>query len=130
MSSSKSCRSRWRENKNFRIRELHHLWKGYQQNGEGPITEYGLCFDFVPSSSPASPGYWRWQLSYGGPADEFRFYADSPHAGCRAVEYVFIDWFDGHSRRLAGRDFALLAEIWQGLFVGGAAEWALDKAGK
>lgn len=125
MSTTESCKSRWRINKNERLREIRSLWATYQLGGETDaevgcsIYEYGLCFDYVPADDdrPGRPGYWRWQLSWGGPADELRFFADSPRSKCWAVEYTFLDWYDGYSRRLTGKDFALLAEIWQEFFV-------------
>jgi hypothetical protein len=59
-------------------------------------------------------GYWRYQLSWGGPSDEFRFYA----GGCGdqepyRISYVFLDWFDGHERGLVGHDFELMQQIWR-----------------
>lgn len=39
-------------------------------------------------------GYYRLQLSYGGPSDEFRIYVDDEKNIC-GVEYWYMDWFDG-----------------------------------
>jgi len=60
------------------------------------LENYGLCFDYVaPHTFTDQPeGYYRWQLSWGGPSDEFRIYVDDM---CRPVrvEYWFMDWWDG-----------------------------------
>ncbi len=54
---------------------------------------YGLCVDFVEpfTFDDQDEGYLRYQLSWGGPGDELRFYDGR-------VEYWFLDWFDGASR--------------------------------
>lgn len=53
----------------------------------------GLCFDFVDNSDMDNClSYHRWQLSWGGPADEFRLFEDG------TVKYWFLDWYDGASR--------------------------------
>ena len=56
-----------------------------------PFFEYGLCFDYVEPDTfdDQDEGYFRYQLSYGGPSDEIRFYHDG------TVEYVYLDWFVG-----------------------------------
>ena len=62
-----------------------------QKFGEiGSINDYGLCFDFVePGTFDDQPkGYHRYQMSWGGPSDEIRFYSNR-------TEYVFMDWFVG-----------------------------------
>ena len=58
--------------------------------------EYGLSFDYVPSATfeDQAVGYFRYQLSYGGPAEEFRFYVDPEHNLIKA-EFWLLDWFTG-----------------------------------
>lgn len=58
--------------------------------------EYGLSFDYVPSTTfeDQTAGYFRYQLSYGGPAEEFRFFVDPEHNLIRA-EFWLLDWFTG-----------------------------------
>ena len=136
MSESPSCKSRWASEKNDRIRDIRKLWKLYT-NGEdqsdpdlGRFDEYGLAFDYVaPNTFSDQPrGYWRWQISYGGPSDEFRFHGDGPRHIAR-IEYTFLDWFDGYTRKLMGNDEALLREIWDSYFEeSGAAQAEFDKA--
>jgi len=65
----------------------------YKEGNEDypPFYEYDLCFDFVESDGDYNDGapYFRYQMSYGGPSDEFRFYEPD------MIEYVFLDWFVG-----------------------------------
>jgi len=119
---STSCKARWKTSKDERIRDLRTLFTAYRDGEEerhsgelGTFPEYGLCFDYVaPETFTDQPeGYWRYQLSWGGPSDEFRFYA----GGCGEqrpyrITYVFMDWFDGHERALVGRDLELMRDIW------------------
>ena len=60
------------------------------------IRDYPLCFDHVEADFFANDrgehtheGYSRYQMSYGGPQDEVRFYNDN------TVTYAFLDWGDG-----------------------------------
>jgi hypothetical protein len=119
---SLSCAARWRASKNGRIRDLTKLFTAHQRGEEdkygdrlGRFAEYGLGFDYVaPGTFVDSPeGYWRFQISWGGPSDEVRFYASGcgDHQPYR-ISYAFLDWFDGHERALAGNDLALLQAIW------------------
>ena len=61
--------------------------------------EYGLCVDYVEpfTFDDQEEGYLRYQLSWGGPSDEFRFYQ-------LRTEYWFLDWFDGASRDVSQED--------------------------
>ena len=114
MTSTTSCASRWKANKDDRINDLRQLLTAWQDGDEdrhanelGTLSEYGLGFDYVPPGMfvDQKEGYWRYQLSWGGPSDEFRFYA----GGCGEqdpyrISYAFLDWFDGHQAALAGDD--------------------------
>ena len=57
------------------------------------VNQSGLCFDRVEAGTfeGQRAGYWRWQLSWGGPADEFRLFDDD------SLEYWYLDWGDGAS---------------------------------
>ena len=63
----------------------------------GSFYEYGLSFDFVESDEN-SDGYYRYQLSWGGPSDEIRFYPDG------TIEYCFFDWFVGIGLDVSNND--------------------------
>lgn len=51
--------------------------------------EYGLSFGYVELDEDTEQDYFRYQLSWGGPSDEIRFYDNG------AIEYVYMDWFCG-----------------------------------
>jgi len=53
----------------------------------GDFHEYGLSFDFVPADSDFE-GFYRYQLSCGGPSTEIRFFENH-------TEFVYLDWFCG-----------------------------------
>ena len=83
-----------------RKEDLDRLWAACTQETEPDdettdesIYEYGLSFDYVAPESFTDQleGYWRYQLSWGGPSDEIRFCASGPDQPCYRIEY----WFDG-----------------------------------
>lgn len=53
------------------------------------FSEYGLCYDYVELDDNHDQDYFRYQISYGGPSTEVRFYDNG------AVEFVYLDWFVG-----------------------------------
>lgn len=120
----KTCKSRWAEHKNNRFADLRALLK-YDNEGQehpelGSLNEYGLSLDYVAPGTfnGQKRGYWRYQLSWGGPSDEIRLYGEMVNDYRIAVDritYVFQDWFDGYERKLAGRDLQTaetLVESW------------------
>tara|TARA_R100001510_G_scaffold55781_1_gene60221 strand:+ start:99 stop:530 length:432 start_codon:yes stop_codon:yes gene_type:complete len=62
------------------------------------VNQSALCFDFVKAGTftDQKVGYYRLQLSYGGPSTEFRIYTDKD-LNIDYVEYWYLDWFDGAS---------------------------------
>src|SRR4030042_934462 len=102
MSKEKSCKGRINEHLDDRISDLEKLWSAYKEDPEkslddlGNFNEYGLSFDYVAPNTfeDQRRGYFRYQLSWGGPSDEFRFYCDETLEPYR-IEYWFLDWFDG-----------------------------------
>jgi hypothetical protein len=117
------------------LADLRFLWEAYRDGDEdrhyeelGTFPEYGLCFDYVPAGTFADQkvGYFRYQI-YGGPSEEFRFYTDAA-LNLGAVEYWFLDWFDGAHRDLTGEDFDLLEEIYEFFKEIGTVESELAKA--
>ena len=89
----------------------------------GNWNEYGLGFDYVQprTFNGQKAGYFRYQLGWGGPSDEFRIYT-GPGFELVRVSYVFQDWFDGAERTLTGKALDLLTDIWEGWF----SEFARD----
>ena len=126
MEKEKSCKARITEHLHGRTDDLVILWKNYQDDPEksddnlGTFNDYGLCFDYADREGRKG-GYFRYQLSWGGPADEFRFYTDQGFKILR-VSYAFLDWFDGAERTLTGKALDLLSDIWEGWF----SEFARD----
>ena len=51
--------------------------------------QYGLSFDYIELDKDTERDYFRYQLSYGGPSEEIRFYDNG------TIEYVYLDWFCG-----------------------------------
>ena len=70
----------------------------------------GLCFDYVEPKTwdDQLEGYWRWQLSWGGPGDEFRLFVN-PDMSLHRAEYWYLDWYDGAHVTL---DAKLHADAW------------------
>jgi len=73
----------------------------------------GLCFDYVEPRTWTDQleGYWRWQLSWGGPGDEFRIYIN-PDKSVHRIEYWYMDWYDGASVTL---DHKIHKDAWSKL---------------
>ena len=136
MSAQSTCKERWAEHKAGRIADLRKLWALYQEGDEdgdedlGRFEEYGLCFDYVAAGTfnNQSRGYFRYQLSYGGPSDEFRFLTEDPRNPEPEVSYWFMDWFDGYGRALTGQDRDLLLEIWRDFQETGTVQAQWDGA--
>lgn len=131
-----TCKQRWAKEKNVTIHDLRKLWKLNQKDPEaydpdlGSFNEYGLAFDYVAPGTFTGQleGYWRYQISYGGPSEEFRFYASAPQFPPYRLTFVFMDWGDGHERALTGKDLALLLEIWQDFQGTGTVEHVFKEA--
>lgn len=129
-----SCRARWADNKDSRCADLRKLWKAYcagkEDTEDGNIYEYGLAFDYVAPGTfnGQKRGYWRYQISWGGPSEEFRFYGGGANERPERIEFWFLDWFDGYGRKLTGKDEALLLELWDWFADGGSVEAEYNKA--
>jgi hypothetical protein len=83
------------------------------------LNSYSLSFDLidgVQAEQENSVNYWRWQLSWGGPSDEFRIFWNL-EKGIYKIEYWFLDWYDGAKITLHDGygahnvDFSLLRRI-------------------
>lgn len=115
-----TCKKRVNSELKGRITDLKKLWNLYKENPEaydeelGNFSEYGLSFDYVSPNTfkDQKQGYFRYQLSWGGPSDEFRFFVN-PDLSVYKIDYWFLDWFDGASVELEGQNFVLLEEIFE-----------------
>ena len=124
MEKQKTCLERVEVYYASTMGEIEKLWKTYQEDPEKyddvletNLNEYGLAFDYVKADTftDQENGYYRWQLSWGGPSDEFRFYVDIEY-NLYKLEYWFLDWGDGAHRNPVGSDYALLKEIFECFF--------------
>ena len=72
------------------------------------LNEYGLGIDFVPAHTfeNQEEGYTRYQLSWGGPSEEFRVFTVVPR-----VEFWYLDWYDGASVVVKGKDANIIRDI-------------------
>ena len=134
--SQPTCKQRWLKNKNSVISDLRKLWSLYCRDPDsthhdlGNFQEYGLSFDYVDPKTfkDQGEGYWRYQISWGGPSEEFRFFSSGPRYDPYRVEYWFLDWWDGHGRALQDKDLELLLEIWSWFQDIGSTESEFEKA--
>ena len=114
------CKDKVQSRFDDRMDDIHKLWKQDCEHPDEPLddlgslNEYGLCFDYVEpyTFKKQREGFYRWQLSTGGPGDEFRFYVDGDKT-IQEIEYWFLDWFDGACTQVEGEDFNLLVEMWE-----------------
>ena len=56
------------------------------------LDEYGSSFDFVEDEKTGL-NYWRWQISGGGPSDEFRIYTMGKNGPINDIQYYTIKEF-------------------------------------
>lgn len=71
--------------------------------GTDEMVEYPLCFD-LKKDFDTQENYVQYQMSWGGPSDEFRIYADR-------IEYWYLDWFTGASLIVPKSDEGLVREV-------------------
>lgn len=95
--------------------------EAYNEKWETKLDEYGLSFDYVaPDTFGNDRGYWRYQLSWGGPSDEFRFYGESLDdytVRLDRIEYWYMDWFDRASKTLTGDNYTLMESLFEMYFA-------------
>ncbi len=62
------------------------------------VNQTALSWDFVKANTfnDQKIGYFRLQLSWGGPSTEFRIYTDKD-LNIDFIEYWYLDWYDGAS---------------------------------
>ena len=117
MTRQESCLERVNEQWQGRKADLEALWKAYCNGKEdvedlGSIFEYGLSFDYAAPGTfnDQNEAYWRYQLSWGGPSDEIRFYASDPDGPLYKAEYWFLDWGDGAKVHVIDED--IIKSLW------------------
>ena len=104
------CKDKVKEAFESRMEDIRILWKAENNETEdlGKLDEYGLCFDYIGAGTfdNQKRGYKRWQLSWGGPSEEFRIYEDG------TIEFWYMDWFDGACVDVKGDDHNLIKQLW------------------
>ena len=113
-----SCKDQIQDSLKRKMNNLKKLWVAYYSGEEevedlGTFYEYGLCFDYVPQGTftDQKKAYFRYQISWGGPSEEFRFYVN-PDLSVYKIEFWFLDWNDGASLELQGENYKLMVEIY------------------
>jgi len=107
--------------KEDRLEQLAEMWEAYcdpdndenyTKDGEC-LDEFGLSFDYVEADTfdDQPEGFWRYQLSWGGPSDEFRFHDDG------RIEYRYHDWWDGAGRDLMGDEYSFMRDFAESYFA-------------
>lgn len=134
MGRNDSCKERVAGALESVANDLSKLWEAYKDGEEevedlGTFGEYGLAFDYVAAGtfSDQKVGYFRYQICYGGPTEEFRFYTDAEY-NVGTIEFWLLDWFDGASIDLTGSDFNLLEEIFEDFKGCGCVQAEYEKA--
>jgi len=121
-----------REDLDLLFRLYHGEEVGENENSEGydedSLFEYGLSFDYVAPGTFADQdeGYWRYQISWGGPSEEIRFYSSSPTSNPYKVEFWFLDWGDGAKKHIKGDEVATM--LWEFFSETGTTEAEYTKA--
>jgi hypothetical protein len=134
------CKANVSRHARNRIDDIKRLWAADQAGEDsdlyketekelGRFNEYGLSFDYVAPGTfnGQRRGYFRYQISWGGPSEEFRFFCDE-NKKCVRVEFWFLDWFDGAKKILAGDDEKLMTEIFDFFDEIGSVQAEYNKA--
>lgn len=73
----------------------------------GSFYDYGLSIDYVvPGTFKNKEGYLRYQLSWGGPSEEVRFYWSPGSHEAYKIEFVYMDWGTGVGFNVLREDWA------------------------
>ena len=94
----KKCKDKVKKEYQDRLKDVRKAYNNDKKDLVEWVNKYSLSFDFVsPFTFTDQPEYYyRWQLSWGGPSDEFRIFTNSKKE-IQYIEYWFLDWFDGSS---------------------------------
>jgi hypothetical protein len=132
---STKCSDKVQEALESNYEDLKKLFLAYQEGDEdrhieelGTFLEYGLAFDYVAPGTfkDQKQGYFRYQISCGGPGEEFRFYINVDFS-CYSVEFWYLNWFDGSKVELTGSKKELLIEIYEFFRERGSVENEYEK---
>lgn len=92
-----------------RMKDIKTLYKADEQHTEelGDLNDYGLSLDLVEAGTftDQREDYIRYQLSWGGPSEEFRIYKNGD------VEFWYLDWGEGAKTDVTGEDKDIITDI-------------------
>ena len=111
MTKEKKCIDLVNDRYQSRLEEIKNAYNDENLDVSEWLSEYGLSWDYVLPNETKENGYYRWQLSWGGPGDEFRIYTDE-NKNILSVEYWYLDWFDGASVTVLDKEILNVIE-WQ-----------------
>jgi len=113
MKKQKKCIDLVNKKYQSRLKDLREAYNNQNIDLSTWLSEYGLSWDYVVPNTfdNQKDGYYRWQLSWGGPSDEFRIYTDN-EKNIQSVEYWYLDWFDGASITVNDEEIINII-IWQ-----------------
>jgi hypothetical protein len=97
----------------FHVRHIMaNMLSSTESDDEPTLEDYGVSFDWIsPDDFPdIRIGYYKWQISCGGPDTEYRFFADKER-NVDKVEYWYKQWNDAAMRPIQGEDFKLLVKV-------------------
>lgn len=103
------CKDKVQKAFESRMDDIRQLYNAEDQTVEdiGSLNEYGLCIDLVKAGTftDQRENYIRYQLSWGGPSEEFRVFENGE------VEFWHLDWFDGACVEVTGEDADIIKDI-------------------
>lgn len=109
VTEKKTCADKVQGAFESRMGDIRTMYEALDQTTEelGSLNEYGLSMDYVEAGTfeGQRAGYKRYQLSYGGPSEEFRIYDNDE------VEFWFLDWFDGACVQVRGEDADIIRHL-------------------
>ena len=113
--TEKRCEDKVKDSFDGRMEDIRELYQAEEHETEelGRLNDYGLCIDKVEAGTfeGQRENYIRYQLSYGGPTEEFRLYENGD------MEFWYLDWYNGAKIDVIGKDFEIIKDIisWSGI---------------
>ena len=101
MINNETCADRITESIISRGEDFKRFMNAEDEETQEEFYNYGLCVDMVSVGTfrDQNEPYLRYQISYGGPSEELRFYQNG------TVEFWFLDWYDGAHKIITSLDW-------------------------
>ena len=101
MIKNETCSDRITESIISRGEDFKRFMNAEDEETQEEFYNYGLCLDMVSVGTfqDQTEPYLRYQISYGGPSEELRFYQNG------TVEFWFLDWYDGAHKIITDLDW-------------------------